>query len=71
MSEHVKIMTDSAIVINHKAQLLEEQGIASIVKNNTESARLAGFGSFSDGVELFVSESDVEKAIEVLKKKDQ
>jgi uncharacterized protein YegP (UPF0339 family) len=71
MSEHVKIMTDSAIVINHKAQLLEEQGIASIVKNNTESARLAGFGSFSDDVELFVSESDVEKAIEVLKKKDQ
>ena len=66
MSEHIKLMTDSAIVINRKAQLLEEQGIASIVKNNTESARLAGFGSFSDDVELFVAETDVKKALELL-----
>jgi len=68
MTEHVKILTGSAIVINHKAQLLEEQEIASIVKNNAESARLAGFGSFSDDVELFVAQSDAEKASAIIAK---
>lgn len=62
MIEHVKVLTDSAIVVNRIIQLLDEEKITSIVRDNVESARLAGFGTPSNNVELYVHKSDVEKA---------
>ncbi|NCT16958.1 MAG: hypothetical protein COZ75_07085 [Flavobacteriaceae bacterium CG_4_8_14_3_um_filter_34_10] len=62
MIEHVKVLTDSAIVINRIIQLLDEEKITSIVRDNVESARLAGFGTPSNNVELYVHKSDVERA---------
>lgn len=62
MNELVKILTDSAIIINRIAQLLDEEKIPSIVKDNVESARLAGFGTPSNNVELYVSEHDINRA---------
>ena len=62
MIEHVKVLTDSAIVIDRIIQLLDEEKITSIVRDNVESARLAGFGTPSNNVELYVHKSDVERA---------
>lgn len=62
MNERVKILTDSAIVINRVVQLLDEEEISSIVKDNVESARLAGFGTSSNDVELYVQRSDLDRA---------
>tara|TARA_A100000171_G_C2115044_1_gene137341 strand:- start:948 stop:1160 length:213 start_codon:yes stop_codon:yes gene_type:complete len=67
MKEHVKILTDRAIVINRIAQLLDEQNIPSLVKDNAESARLAGFGTSSNDIELYVYKADVGKAETVIK----
>jgi len=67
MNEHVKILTNSAIVINRIAQILDEEGIPSMIKDNVESARLAGFGTSANNVDLYVLNSDLEKAKELIK----
>ena len=66
MAEQVRIYTASAITINRLAQLLEEQNIPSIIKNNQESGRLAGFGTTAESVELYILDTDVEKAQKVV-----
>jgi hypothetical protein len=66
MKQHIKIHTGTSITINRIASLLEEKGIASIIKDNHESGRLAGFGTSINDVELYVLETDVEKATNVL-----
>ncbi len=67
MSEHVRILTDSAIVINRIVQLLDEEKIPSIIKDNVESARLAGFGIPSNDVDLYVDSSDVNSVEMIIK----
>lgn len=42
--------------------LLEENDIFPIIKDESESARLAGFGSASMMQQLWVARSDLEKA---------
>jgi len=67
MNEHIKVLTNSAIVINRIVQLLEENKIQSLVKDNVESSKLAGFGTSYFDVDLYVYKSDVEKAQEIIK----
>ena len=67
MNERVKILTDSAIVITRIVQLLDEEKIPSIVRDNVESARLAGFGTSSNNVELYVYRSDLDRAESIIK----
>jgi hypothetical protein len=66
MNEHVKILTNSAILINRIAQILDEEEIPSLIKDNVESARLAGFGTSANDVELYVYTSDLEKAKKII-----
>ncbi|GEM_PF-3339355 len=67
MSNLKKILTDSAINIDHMADLLNDQDIPSMIKNNNQSASLAGFGSVSNNVDLFVNEGDAENALKIIK----
>lgn len=67
MNEHVKIFTNSAIVINRVVQLLDENKIHSLTKDNVESGRLAGFGTSYFDVELYVYKTDVERAEKTIK----
>lgn len=67
MNKHVRILTSSAIIVKGAAQSLKEQGIVSLIKNINESGRLAGFGTLPDEVELYVLESEAEKALELIK----
>jgi len=67
MSEYVKILTDRKIIINRISQLLDEEKIPYLVKDNAESARLAGFGTSSNDVDLYVYKSDFNKAETIIK----
>ncbi len=62
MNNYIKAYTGSAITVNRLADLLQKENIAFIIKDRNESARLAGFGSTGDDVELHILESDVDKA---------
>lgn len=68
MNEHTKVFTGNSITTNRLAFLLDEKGIATLVKDNQESGRLAGFGTTGSLVELFIYEADLEKATSVIEK---
>lgn len=59
---HIKIFSETPIIINRLRSLLEEQNIGSLVKNQFESGCLAGFGAPMNAVDLFILNSDLEKA---------
>jgi hypothetical protein len=67
MNEHIKIFSNSAIVINRIVQLLEDNKIHSLTKDNVESARLAGFGTSYFNVDLYVYKSDLGIAENIIK----
>lgn len=63
MSEdYTKIFTDDSILVNRLQTLLNEAAIDSKVFDRVESGRLAGFGVPINSVELFVLNTDLEKA---------
>ncbi|MDY0780136.1 DUF2007 domain-containing protein [Tenacibaculum sp. IB213877] len=66
MNEHIKIYTGSSILVNRLAELLTQSGIPSIIKDEKESGRLAGFGTLGDTCELFIFKSDKDKALPLL-----
>lgn len=67
MREHVRIFTGTSIQVNRIASLLEEQQKSFLIKNPIESGRLAGFGTSSESVEVFVLNSDFKNTEEVLR----
>jgi hypothetical protein len=66
MNKHVKIYTGSSILINRMVSLLDENNIPSLIRDNEESGRLAGFGVPQNSVELFVYSSDVDEAQKII-----
>ena len=62
-SNYVKIFTGSAIIVKRIVFELEKIDINAVVKDETESGRLAGFGASISGYqELFVNIDELEKA---------
>ena len=62
-SNYSKLYAGSFIVVQLITQNLEKQGITPIIKDETESARLAGFGTPTYGFqELYVNSSEKTKA---------
>lgn len=57
-----KIFSGSEILANNLKAKLEEIAIVPVVRNNMQSARLAGFGNIGTAVELFIEEFEMEKA---------
>jgi hypothetical protein len=48
---------------------LESQGIVPVIKDEIESARLAGFGVFGSGnQQLFIHESEEREALKIVQK---
>lgn len=62
MKNHVRIFSGNTITTNRLASLLDEAEIATLIKDIQESGRLAGFGVLGNSVELYIFESDLEKA---------
>ncbi|WP_194852470.1 putative signal transducing protein [Nonlabens antarcticus] len=66
MEEYTKIYAGSSITISRLADLLDQENISSIIKDNVESGRLAGFGTSGDSVDLYVLNTHLPKAEKVL-----
>ncbi|MFL9838026.1 DUF2007 domain-containing protein [Flavobacterium sp. ST-75] len=58
----VKVYSGSEIEVAPVKAVLEEAGINPVVKNNVQSATLAGFGSFGQAMELYVEAYEADKA---------
>jgi hypothetical protein len=66
MINFVKIITGSAITISRLEYLLNENNIETRVRDNVESARLAGFGAQQNDVELYVQSVNLDKAQSII-----
>jgi hypothetical protein len=65
-SKHIKLHQGSNIILGALKYELEKNNISCIIKNNTESARLAGFATGDNNNDLFVFEEDLNKAKDIL-----
>ena len=62
----VLVFTGSPMAIPLVCGALSDENIFPIVKNEAESARLAGFGINSYDQRVFVNKNEVKKALEVI-----
>jgi hypothetical protein len=62
----MKIFSGSEILALALQEKIEAIGVKTIVKNNIQSARLAGFGNADLAVEVFIQEVDFGKASPVI-----
>ncbi|MBD0822552.1 putative signal transducing protein [Aestuariibaculum marinum] len=67
-SEYTKIYTGDAIMVKRFVLELEDANINPIVKDQTESARLAGFGGgiLPGFQEVFVHQDEQERATQII-----
>tara|TARA_R110002049_G_scaffold165890_2_gene331768 strand:+ start:775 stop:1014 length:240 start_codon:yes stop_codon:yes gene_type:complete len=68
-SNYIKIFTGDFIIVQRIVSDLEKIDIIPVVKDQTESARLAGFGG---GIvpgfqQVYVHKDELDKAIEIIK----
>ena len=59
---HIKVFSGSQIFANRLSQLLDEIEVPYLVKDNKEAGRVAGFGTLGNSVDVYIYESDLEKA---------
>lgn len=66
-ANYIKIFTGSFIIVQLISEKLNAIGINPVVKDETESGRLAGFGASIQGLqEIYVHEDELDKAVEVV-----
>ena len=66
-SHYIKIFTGSFIIVQRITGKLKEIGISPVIKDETESGRLAGFGPPIPGQqEMFVHEDELDKATSIV-----
>ena len=70
MEDYLKIMTNTSIIINRIAFLLDQENISTRIKDHVESARLGGFGIPQNDIELYVYKADFERAQEIIDETD-
>ena len=62
----MKVCSGSEILAMALKEKIEAIGVDTVLKNNIQSARLAGFGTMGQAVELFIQETDFSKANPVI-----
>lgn len=66
-SHYTRIYTGSMVIVQLLSSKLQEIGISPVIKDETESGRLAGFGSAIPGSqEIYVHENELDKAVPVV-----
>ncbi|WP_323027053.1 putative signal transducing protein [Gelidibacter japonicus] len=66
-NEYVRIFSGTFIIVQLVMDRLDSVGINAIVKDESESARMAGFGSSFQGFqELYVSKEELDHAIPIV-----
>lgn len=67
MDDYIKIFSGSFIIVQLVLDRLKGAGINAIIKDESESGRLAGFGSAIQGFqELYVSKDEVDFAVPIV-----
>ena len=62
----MKVFSGSEVLALALKEKIEAAGVDTVIKDNIQSARLAGFGSSGSAVELFIQETDFSKANPVI-----
>lgn len=62
----MKIFSGSEILALALQEKIEAVGVSTILKNNIQSAQVAGFGTTGQAVEVFIQETDFAKANPVI-----
>lgn len=71
-THYTKIFSGNFIIVQMLRDRLESNGITPIIKDESESGRLAGFGASIQGFqELYVSNEEKVKASAILKEVDE
>lgn len=66
-THYQRIYTGSFVIVTLLVSKLEEIGITPIIKDETESGRLAGFGPSVPGQQqVFVHDNELDKAIPIV-----
>ncbi len=66
-SNYIKVFTGNFINVQRISDKLKSIGINAVIKDETESGRLAGFGSSIPGLqELYVNKDELDKAVLVV-----
>jgi len=64
--DYIRIFTGSNIMSKRLENQLKQAGINPIIRNETESARLAGFGpAVVDQVQVFVHKDEHQRALKI------
>ena len=58
----IKIFSGSEILALALQSKIEEIGVNTVVKNNIQSANISGFGNSGQPVEVFIQETDFNRA---------
>lgn len=68
MSDNIlNIYTGGEVMVNRIKQELESQGINCMIRDGFKQGLIAGFGEgVPSAIDLFVRESDLEKALEIV-----
>ena len=62
-SNYIKIFTGNFIVVQRIVSALEEIDIVAVIKDESESGRLAGFGAAIQGEqEIYINKQELDKA---------
>jgi hypothetical protein len=62
----MKVFSGSEILALALQEKIEAIGVETVLKNNIQSARLTGFGTSGQAVELFVQETEFAKVNPVI-----
>lgn len=66
-SNFIKIYTGNFIVAQLIVDKLEAVGINAVVKDESESGRLAGFGTYNQGTqEIYVNNDELDAAVPIV-----
>lgn len=66
-NDYVKVFSGSSIIVTLIIERLEEIGINPVIKDESESARMAGFGaSIQNYQEVYVYKDELSKALPIV-----
>lgn len=67
-SNYIKVFTGDFIIVQRIISDLEKRNIIAVVKDETESARLAGFGGgiLPGFQQVFVHKDELDKAVKIV-----
>ena len=62
-TEHIKIFSGSSIIVKGLQNVLDDNKVHYLIKDNFESARLGGHVQHPNSVEVLILNTDIEKTL--------